>query len=91
MDCCELNKQMGQVCVSRITMKPCKLRGRTAGSQGGLDNSKLCQKCQEGVQGKKRLWVKKPTQNRSTRSKKKTEWLKIKVSRITLRWAGRKV
>ena len=31
------NKQMGQACVSRISMKPCKLQGRTAGSQGGLD------------------------------------------------------
>ena len=32
-----------------------------------------------------------PTQNRSTRDKKITEWLKKKVSRITLRWAGLKV
>ena len=37
VDYCESNKQMGQVCVSRISMKPCKLQGRTAGSQGGLD------------------------------------------------------
>ena len=32
-----------------------------------------------------------PTQNRSARGKKITEWLKMKVSQITLRWAGLKV
>ena len=32
-----------------------------------------------------------PTQNRSARGKKITEWLKMKVLRITLRWAGLKV
>ena len=32
-----------------------------------------------------------PTQNHSARGKKITEWLKMKVSRITLRWAGLKV
>ena len=31
------------------------------------------------------------TQGRSARGKKITEWLKMKVSRITLRWAGLKV
>ena len=31
------------------------------------------------------------TQNRSHRGKNITEWLKMKVSRITLRWAGQKV
>ena len=33
-------------------------------------------KCQEGAQGKKRLWVKMLTQNRCARGKKITEWLK---------------
>ena len=28
-----------------ISMKPCKLQGRTAGTQGGLDNRRLSQKC----------------------------------------------
>ena len=32
-----------------------------------------------------------PSQNRSTGGKKIMEWLKIKVSRITLKWAGLKV
>ena len=32
-----------------------------------------------------------PTQNHSPCGKKKTEWLKMKVSRITLWWAGLKV
>ena len=32
-----------------------------------------------------------PSQNRSARGKKITEWLKMKVSRITLQWAGLKV
>ena len=32
-----------------------------------------------------------PTQNRSVRGGKITEWLKMKVSQITLRWAGLKV
>ena len=32
-----------------------------------------------------------PTQNRSTRGKKITEWLKMKVLRINLRWARLKV
>ena len=32
-----------------------------------------------------------PTQNRSACGKKITEWLKMKVSQITLRWAGLKV
>ena len=44
---------MGWVGVSKISMKPCKLQGRTAGSQGALDKSRLCQKCQEGAEGKK--------------------------------------
>ena len=52
VDYCESNKQMGQVCVSRISMKPCKLQGRTSGSQEGKNVG-------EGVQGKKCLWVKK--------------------------------
>ena len=30
-------------------IKFCKLRGRTAGSQGGLDDSRLCQKFWEGA------------------------------------------
>ena len=37
VDCCESNKRMGRVCVSRISMRPSKLQGKTAGSQGGLD------------------------------------------------------
>ena len=37
VNCCESNKQMGGVCVSKISMKPCKLQGRIASSQGGLD------------------------------------------------------
>ena len=37
VDCCESNKQMGRVCILRISMKSCKLQGRNAGSQGGLD------------------------------------------------------
>ena len=34
VDCCESNKRMGRVCVSRISMRPSKLQGKTAGSQG---------------------------------------------------------
>ena len=37
VDYCESNKQMGLVCVLRISMKSCKLQGKTAGFQGGLD------------------------------------------------------
>ena len=48
MDYCESNKHMGQVCVLKISMNPCKLQGRPAGSQGGLDKSRLYQNCQEG-------------------------------------------
>ena len=36
-DYCESNKQMGRVCVSRMSMKPCKVQGRTVGLQGDLD------------------------------------------------------
>ena len=43
-DYCESKKQMGRVCVSRISMKPCKLQGITAGSQGGLDKRRLGRK-----------------------------------------------
>ena len=44
VDYCESNKQMGRVCVSRISMKPCKLQERTASSQGNLDKRSLnCQ------------------------------------------------
>ena len=32
-----------------------------------------------------------PTQNRRARGKNITEWFKMKVSRITLGWAGLKV
>ena len=32
-----------------------------------------------------------PTPNSSARGKKITEWLKIKVSQITLQWAGLEV
>ena len=41
--------EMSRVCVLRISMKPCKLQGRTASFQGGLDKNSLCQKCQEGA------------------------------------------
>ena len=41
VDYCESNKQMRRVCVSRIGMKPCKLQGRTTGSQGNLDKRRL--------------------------------------------------
>ena len=37
VDCCESNNKLDRV--SRINMKPCKLQGRTAGSQGGLDKN----------------------------------------------------
>ena len=37
VDYCESNKQMDRVSVSRISMRLCKLQGRTTGSQGGLD------------------------------------------------------
>ena len=36
----ESNKQMDRVFVSRVSMKSCKLQGRTAGSQGRLDKRK---------------------------------------------------
>ena len=42
VDYCEPNKQMGQVCVLRVSMKLCKLQGRTAGSQGGPDKAGKC-------------------------------------------------
>ena len=41
VDYCESNKQMDQVCVSRISVKPCNFQGRTAGSQGSLDKGRL--------------------------------------------------
>ena len=41
VDYCESNKLVDWVCVSRISMKPCKLQGRTAGSQGSLDKRRL--------------------------------------------------
>ena len=41
--------EMSRVCVLRISMKPCKLQGRTASFQGGLDKNSLCQKCREGA------------------------------------------
>ena len=47
-DYCDSNKQIGRVCVSRISMKPCKVQGRTACSQGGLGKLRLSQKCQLG-------------------------------------------
>ena len=37
VDYSESKKQMGRICVSRISMKPCKLPG----SQGGLDKRRL--------------------------------------------------
>ena len=37
VDYCESNKQMGRASDSRISMKPCKLKGRTAGLQGDVD------------------------------------------------------
>ena len=37
VDYCESNKQMDRVSVSRISMRLCKLQGRTTGSQGGLE------------------------------------------------------
>ena len=43
MDYFESNKQMDRVCVSRISINPCKFQGITAGSQGSLDKSRLCQ------------------------------------------------
>ena len=71
VDYCESNKQMGRVCVSRISMKPCKLQGRTAGSQGGLDKCTLSQKCQRKERKVKKMAVGKkiPTQNRRARGK----------------------
>ena len=48
-DYCGSNKQVGQVCVLKISMKPCKLQGRTAGSQGGLDKHRLSQNIGEGA------------------------------------------
>ena len=57
VDCCESNKPMGCVCVSRIiSMKPSKLEGKTAGSQGSLD--KHVQNVGDGAQGKNHLLVK---------------------------------
>ena len=41
MNYCESNKQMCWVCVSRISMKPCKPQGRTAGPQGNIDKRRL--------------------------------------------------
>ena len=43
VDYCESNKQMGWVCVSRISMKPCNFQGTTAGSQWSLDKRRLYQ------------------------------------------------
>ena len=58
VDYCESNKRMGRVCVSWIIrMMPCKLQGRTAGSQGGLDKRRNMSVKEHKV--KKRLWVKK--------------------------------
>ena len=40
---CDSNKQTGRVCVLNLSGRPCNLQGRTAGSQGSLDKSRLCQ------------------------------------------------
>ena len=57
VDYCESNKQMGRLYVLRINMKPCKLQGRTASSQGGLDKRRNMSVKDHKV--KKCLWVKK--------------------------------
>ena len=83
---------MDRVCVSRISMKHCKIQGRTPGSQGGLDKGRKMSGKERKV--KNACGWKMPTQNRSARGKKITEWkvkVKMKVSRITLRWAGLKL
>ena len=36
VDYCESNKQMRRACVSKMSMKPCKPQGRTAGAQEAL-------------------------------------------------------
>ena len=35
--------EQGRVCVSKLNGRPCSLQRRTAGSQGSLDKSRLCQ------------------------------------------------
>ena len=75
---CYSNKQMGRVCVSRISMKPCRLEGRTASSQGGLGKRRLSQKCRWRSVRYKTPVGKKPTQNRSACGKKIPERLKMK-------------
>ena len=52
------------------SMKPCKLQGSTAGSQGGLDKHRLSQKCLwRSVRQKMPMGKKIPTQNRGARCK----------------------
>ena len=58
-------KQMGRVCVSRISMKPCKFQGITAGSQGSLDKSRLCQNLWKEHKVKYACGKKTPNQNHS--------------------------
>ena len=43
---------MGRVCVSNLSKRPCNLQGRTAGSQGSLDKSRLCQMSGRSVRQK---------------------------------------
>ena len=75
MDYCDSNKQMGRVCVSRISIKPCKFQGITAISRETLIKTGYAENVGKERKVKKKI----------------TEWLKMKVPRITLRWAGLKV
>ena len=44
-------KNVDRACISRISIKPCKLQERTAGPQGGPDKRR--KNVGEGAQGKK--------------------------------------
>ena len=42
-------ESINRVCISKISMKPWKFQGITAGSQGSLDKSRWSRKCRQGA------------------------------------------
>ena len=69
VDYCESNKHMRWVRVLRISMRPCKLQGRTAGFQGNLD--KHVKMSVKEHKAKNACGYKMPTQDRSARDNRK--------------------
>ena len=65
VDCCESRKQMGRACVSRISMKPSKIQGRTP--REAFINAGKCRG--RSVRQKNACGLRMPTQNRSARGR----------------------